>query len=118
MSSSKKIFYAWLVEKKEYTDKDAKKTVSTIVMLEEYASRHSLGDGVLLDASLSQLESFIYIFQNNDFLKNSDSRRNGPLFQSLLLLKEFKSSPSFSTNNQDACKKGTPQDSPSHIEVR
>jgi hypothetical protein len=32
-------------------------------------------------------------------------------------LKEFKSSPSFSTNNQDACKKGTPQDSPSHIEV-
>jgi len=117
LSSSKKDFYAWLVEKKEYADKDAKKTVSAIVMLKEYASRHSLGDGVLLDGSMSQLESFIYIFQNNDFLKNSDSRRNGRLFQSLLLLKEFKSSPSFSTNNQDACKKGTPQDSPSHIEV-
>ena len=52
------------LKSEEYADKDAKKTVSTIVMLEEYASRHSLGDGVLLDASLSQLESFIYIFQN------------------------------------------------------
>ena len=59
MSSSKKDFYAWLIEKKEYADKDAKKTVSAIVMLEEYASRHSLDDGVLLDGSLSKLESFI-----------------------------------------------------------
>lgn len=117
MSSSKKDFYAWLVEKKEYADKDAKKTVSTIVMLEEYASRHSLGDGVLLDASLPQLESFIYIFRNNDFLKNSDGRRNGRLLHSLLLLKEFKSSLSISADHQDSCQKEMPEDSHSHIEL-
>ena len=117
MSSCRKDFYTWLIVKKEYADKDAKKTVSTIVMLEEYASRHSLGNGVLLDASLLQLESFINIFQNNEFLKKSDARRNGRLLQSLLLLKEFKSSPSISATQQDACKKETPQDSPSLIEV-
>lgn len=64
--------------------------VSTIVMLEEYASRHSLGGGVLLDASLSQIERFIELFYSNEFLKNTDSRRSGRLMKALLLLQEFR----------------------------
>ena len=117
MRNSKKAFYTWLIKKKEYAEKDAKKTVSTVVMLEEFASRHSLENGILLDASLLQLESFIYIFQSNEFLKKSDVRRNGRLSKSLLLLKEFKSSPSISAVKQDACKKEAPQDPPSLMEV-
>lgn len=62
MSNSKKDFYTWLREKKGYAHKDANKTVSTIIMLEGYASRHSLENGALLDASLPQLNSFILIF--------------------------------------------------------
>ena len=109
MSSSKKDFCTWLMVKKEYADKDAKKMVSTIVMLEEYASRHSLGNGILLDASLSQLENFIFIFKSNDFLKNSDVRRNGRLSQSLLLLKEFKYSTQVSVETQGTMKNETQQ---------
>lgn len=90
MSKGNKEFNSWLLDKKALTDKDAKKVVSTVVMLEEYARRHSLGDGVLLDATQSQLECFIDVFYSNDFLKKSDDRRDGRLIRSLLLLKEFK----------------------------
>ena len=82
-------YYNWLLTERKLDQKDAKKQISTIRALEDYALRKEYGFDCLFEASSQTIDRYIEIFDFNDFLKKKNLQRKGGLKNALLLLKDY-----------------------------